>query len=50
MAGFVPLHFAFGKSTGEDIVRILNNVDTCVAVIADSSNIEICKQLVDNLE
>ena len=50
MAGFVPLHFAFSKPTGEDIVRILNNVDKCVALIADSSSIEICKQLVDSLE
>ena len=50
MAGFVPLHFSFDKPTGEDIVRILYNVGKCVALIADSSNIEICKQLVDNLE
>ena len=50
MVGFVPLHFAFGKPTGEDIVRILNNVGKCVALIADFSSIEICKQLVDNLE
>jgi hypothetical protein len=50
MAGFVPLHFAFSKPTGEDIVRILNNLDKCVALIADSSSIEICKQLVDSLE
>lgn len=50
MSGFVPLHFAFCKPTGEDIVRILNHVDKCAALIADSSSIEICKQLVDILE
>lgn len=50
MAGFVPLHISFSKPTEEDIVRNLNNADKCVALIVDSSSIEICKQIVDNLE